>query len=144
MNDAADKPTPTERHDATRTATPFIVASVVAVLVIVGIVLLSVLRPVGKNDTDSDLIALAVRNFAVAQSQSEGDRAANTCLGFDPAKSPLGPGAVGKKVDIVNVTGSGVTGDRAQATVTSRVDGHESTSIWNLTRTDKFWRVCSG
>jgi hypothetical protein len=141
-DDATGKPIPISQRDTTRSAAPIIGAAVLTVLVVLGIVLFGVLKPAGKNVTTADRVDIAVRNFARAEGASEGDRAANTCGGFDPARSPLGPGAVGKQVDVVSVTGITVAGDRATATVTSRIDGHERTSTWNLTRTNSFWRVC--
>ncbi|MBB5914170.1 hypothetical protein BJY24_003037 [Nocardia transvalensis] len=139
----ADDPTPIDQRDTSRSPVPFLAAAVVAVLVVGGIVALAVARPVENNVTDSDRIAIAARNFATAQEDSDAARRATTaCAGFDAGRSPLGPDAVGKKVEIVRVTDAVPEGDHARATVTSRIDGHETTSTWNLARGDEGWLVC--
>ncbi|MGY2061393.1 hypothetical protein ACW9HQ_41525, partial [Nocardia gipuzkoensis] len=91
----ADEPTPIDQREPVRSLAPFIAAAVVALLLIGGVVLLGVLRPAENNVTESDRLAVAIRNFATAQADSNADRRATTvCAGFDPAKSPLGPDAV--------------------------------------------------
>ncbi|MFF0493831.1 hypothetical protein ACFYTQ_32830 [Nocardia sp. NPDC004068] len=143
MTDAVE-PTPIDQRETTRSPVPFIAAAVLAVLVIVGIVLLAVLRPAENNVTDSDRVAIAARNFATAQADSDAKRRATTaCAEFDAAKSPLGPDAVGKHVEIAGVRDTVIDGDRARATVTSRVDGRERTATWNLVRAGDHWLVCN-
>ncbi|MFI5781031.1 hypothetical protein [Nocardia sp. NPDC051570] len=140
----ADEPTEIDQREAPRSAVPFIAAAVVALLLIGGVVLLGVLRPAENNVTDSDRVAVAIRNFATAQADSDAKRRATTvCPGFDAAKSPLGPDALGKQVEIANVRDTTVEGARARATVTSRIDGREQTATWNLSRPNDQWLVCS-
>ncbi|RMI29338.1 Rv0361 family membrane protein [Nocardia stercoris] len=129
----------------TRSATPFIAAAVVAVLVLIGIFVAGALRPADRNVTQADRIADAVRNFALAQSDSDsGQLAANTCTGFDATRSPLGADT-GKRVEIVSVTDPNIDGDRGKATVTSKVEGGQpSTGVWNLVRQGSAWKVCDG
>ncbi|MBF6175435.1 Rv0361 family membrane protein [Nocardia blacklockiae] len=139
----ADDPTPIDQREGTRSPVPFLAAAVVAVLVLAGVVALALSRPVEKNVTDSDRVAIAVRDFATAQADSDAARRATTaCAGFDAARSPLGPDAVGRTVEIVKITDTVVEGDRARAAVTSRIDGRETTSTWTLTRGDGAWLVC--
>ncbi|ATL71080.1 Rv0361 family membrane protein [Nocardia terpenica] len=148
MSDAADGPTPAtpiDQREATRSALPFLIAAVIAVLVVIAVIAMALLRPAENNVTQADRIAAAVKNFAAAQAESDpARRASAACAGFDPAKSPLGPGAAGKKVDITGLTDPAIDGDRAKATVTSEVDGRKTTATWNLTRADgKTWLVCN-
>ena len=140
---AADA-TPIDQNEAVRSPVPFIAAAVIALLVIGGVLIAAVLRPAEKNVTTSDRLATAIQNFATAQSGTDpARRAATACSGFDPAHSPLGPDAAGKKFEIVRMTDPTANGRRAKVTVTSSVDGHESTSTWNLTQTGNDWFVCS-
>ncbi|MFJ1459435.1 hypothetical protein [Nocardia sp. N2S4-5] len=139
----ADEPTPIDQRDSIKSPVPFLAAAVVAVLVLAGIVALALTRPAEKNLTDADRVAIAARDFATAQADSNADRRATTaCRGFDAARSPLGPDAVGKEVEIVKVADTAVEGDHARAAVTSRIDGRETTSTWSLTRADGTWLVC--
>ncbi|MBF6329085.1 hypothetical protein [Nocardia transvalensis] len=140
----ADEPTPIDQREATRSAAPFIAAAVVALLVIIGVVVLALTRPAEKNVTEADRIAVAVRNFATAQGDDDAARRATTaCGGFEAAKSPLGPDAVGKKVEIAKVADTEVTGDHAKATVTAAIGGREQTATWNLVKADDRWLVCN-
>ncbi|RDI63296.1 hypothetical protein DFR76_111315 [Nocardia pseudobrasiliensis] len=140
----ADEPTPIDQREPVRSLAPFIAAAVVALLLIGGVVLLGVLRPAENNVTESDRLAVAVRNFATAQADSNADRRATTvCPGFDPAKSPLGPDAVGKQVEISGIRDATVDGSRAKATVTSKIDGREQTATWNLSKSGDQWVVCN-
>ncbi|MCM6777345.1 hypothetical protein NDR87_28045 [Nocardia sp. CDC159] len=143
MSDA-DEPTPIDQREPTRSLVPFIAAAVVALLLVGGVVLLGVLRPAENNVTDSDRVAVAVRNFATAQADSDAKRRATTaCPEFDAVRSPLGPDALGKQVEIENIRDTTVDGGRARATVTSKIDGRERTATWNLTKSDERWLVCN-
>ncbi|GAB2701588.1 Rv0361 family membrane protein [Nocardia thraciensis] len=143
MDEAPEHAPAIDQRETTRSVIPFVAAAVVAVLVIGGIVGLALARPVENNVTDSDRIAVAVRNFATAQADSDAARrATTTCPGFDERRSPLGPDALGKQVEIAKVADTGIDGDRATAAVTSAIDGRESTSTWNLARIDGAWLVC--
>ncbi|RDI46614.1 Rv0361 family membrane protein [Nocardia mexicana] len=134
-----------DQRETTRSVIPFVAAAVVAVLVIGGIVALALARPVENNVTDSDRIAAAVRNFSTAQADSDaGRRATTACPGFDEGRSPLGPGVLGKQVDVAKVADTRLDGDRATAAVTSAIDGRESTATWHLARIDGTWLVCGG
>ncbi|WP_157121704.1 Rv0361 family membrane protein [Nocardia miyunensis] len=136
--------TPIEQKDAVRSPVPFIAAAVIAVLVVGGVVIAGMLHPAEKNVTTSDRLAAAIQNFAAAQSGTDAARrAATECGGFDPAHSPLGPDAAGKKIDIVRMTDPTANGKRAKVTVTSAVNGRETTSTWNLIQTGDDWFVCS-
>ncbi|WP_067884179.1 Rv0361 family membrane protein [Nocardia vaccinii] len=133
-----------DQNDAVRSPVPFIAAAVIALLVIGGVVIAGMLRPAEKNVTTSDRLAAAIRDFAAAQSGTDAARrAATECGGFDPAHSPLGPDAAGKKIDIVRMTDPTANGRRAKVTVTSSVNGHQSTATWNLTQSGNDWFVCS-
>ncbi|WP_280262657.1 hypothetical protein [Nocardia wallacei] len=143
MDDTPEDASAIDQRETTRSVIPFVAAAVVAVLVIAAIVALAVARPAEKNVTDSDRIAVAVRNFATAQADSDAARRATTaCPGFDERHSPLGPEALGKQVEIGKVADTRIDGDRATAAVTSTIDGRESTATWNLARTDGTWLVC--
>lgn len=132
-----------DQKEAVRSPVPFIAAALIAVLVIAGIVIAGIVHPAEKNVTTSDRLIAAIHNFATAQSGTDAARrAATACSGFDPAHSPLGPDAAGKKIDIVRMANPTVNGHRAKVTVTSSVDGHQNTSTWNLTQSGNDWLVC--
>ncbi|MQY23809.1 Rv0361 family membrane protein [Nocardia macrotermitis] len=136
--------TPIDQREAVRSPVPFIAAAVIAVLVIGGVLIAAMLRPAEKNVTNYDRLVIAIQNFGAAQSGTDtARRAATACPGFDPAHSPLGPDAAGKKVVIVRTTDPTIDGKRAKVTVTSSVNGRESTSVWNLRQTANDWFVCS-
>ncbi|GGL27565.1 hypothetical protein GCM10011588_47970 [Nocardia jinanensis] len=131
-----------------RSITPFIVAAVVAALVLGGVLIAGLVSPVEKNVTDSDRIAGAVREFAEASSRYgvEPPREA-VCPGFVPARSPLAgqlkPGETGKDIEIARFGPVQVNGDTATIEVTSEVEGEEKTATWWLFLTDGDWLVCN-
>jgi hypothetical protein len=145
------QPTPGEdeiiRVDQTdkRSAAPFIAAAVVAATVLIAIVLGGVLSPAEKNVTEADRIAAAVRNFVDGSNRSDAVPPPGTaCLGFDATRSPLaGQDGAGKPVEITKIDSPIMDGDRGKATVTTKVDGQERTSTWNLTRSGGKWLVCT-
>ncbi|WP_024801772.1 hypothetical protein [Nocardia sp. BMG51109] len=143
MTDDAHDPIPIDQRDTTRSAVPFLAAAAVAVVVIGGGVALALARPTEKSVTPEDRIGVAVGNFATAQADTDAERRATAaCQGFDPNRSPLGPDALGKKVEIARITDTAVDGDRAHATVTSRIDGRETTATWTLVHSGGSWLVC--
>ncbi|GAA5101997.1 hypothetical protein [Nocardia iowensis] len=128
-----------------RSVAPFVAAAVLAVIVLVAITIGGVLSPAEKNVTESDKIAAAVRNFVDGSNSTEMVPPPGTgCPGFDPKRSPLaGRSGAGKTVEITKLVDPMVDGDRAKATVTTKVDGDESTATWNLTRSGDKWLVCN-
>ncbi|WP_378734502.1 hypothetical protein [Nocardia brasiliensis] len=128
-----------------RSVAPFVAAAVLAVTVLVAIIIGGVLSPAEKNVTESDKIAAAVRNFVDGSNSTEMVPPPGTgCPGFDPKRSPLaGRSGAGKTVEITKLVDPMVDGDRAKATVTTKVDGDESTATWNLTRSGDKWLVCN-
>ncbi|WP_069167396.1 Rv0361 family membrane protein [Nocardia altamirensis] len=128
-----------------RSVAPFVAAAVVAVLVLGAIILGGVLSPAEKNVTESDRIAAAVRGFVEGANQTEAVPPPGTgCQGFVPERSPLaGRSGRGKTVEITKLVDPMVDGDRAKATVTTKVDGVEQTATWNLTRSGNKWLVCT-
>ncbi|MFE7743423.1 hypothetical protein [Nocardia sp. NPDC057455] len=128
-----------------RSAAPFIAAAVVAAIVLIAIVLGGVLSPAEKNVTEADRIVAAVRNFVDGANRSDAVPPPGTaCLGFDASRSPLaGQDGVGKPVEITKIDNPIMDGDRGKATVTTKVDGRERTSTWNLTRSGGKWLVCT-
>jgi hypothetical protein len=143
MSDVGDEATPIDQRETPRSVTPFLAAAGVALVVLVAAVVLALARPAERNVTDSDRLITAVHDFATAQTGADPAlRAGAACPGFDPARSPLGPDVVGKKVEIATMKDPSIDGDRAKVAVTSKVDGREATGTWYLTRTGGVWRVC--
>jgi hypothetical protein len=131
-----------------RSMVPFIAAAVVAVIVIVAIVLGGMLSPAEKNVTDSDKISAAVHRYAEARGTS-GPAVPQgvVCQGFDESKSALAAqfadAEFGKSIDVPKIENPMVDGNRAKATVTTKIDGKEDTATWNLTRAGDRWVVCN-
>lgn len=128
-----------------RSVAPFVAAAVIAVLVLGAIVLGGVLSPAEKNVTESDRITAAVRNFVEGSNSTDLVPPPGAgCQGFDPKRSPLaGRSGGGKTVEFIELNDPEVDGDRAKATVTTKVDGDQQTSTWNLTRSGDKWLVCN-
>ena len=145
MSDAetAGDTAPVDQREPVRSLVPFIAAVVVAVLVVIVIVVLEMARPAEKNLTDADRIANAVHAFVNAERDSDpAKRAGTVCPGFDEARSPLGPDAAGRNIEIDGLKDPLPDGNRAKVTVTSKVDGKSATTVWNLTRPNGAWLVC--
>ncbi|MFC9439648.1 hypothetical protein [Nocardia sp. NPDC057030] len=128
-----------------RSVAPFVAAAVLAVIVLGAIIIGGVMSPAEKNVTDSDRIAAAVRNFVEGSNSTDLVPPPGAgCAGFDPKRSPLaGRSGGGKTVEITELVDPQRDGDRAKATVTTKVDGVEQTSTWNLTRSGDKWLVCN-
>ncbi|MEU4340104.1 hypothetical protein AB0H00_02365 [Nocardia sp. NPDC023852] len=128
-----------------RSAVPFAAAAAVAVVVLVAIVLGGMLSPTEKNVTDSDRIVAAVRNFVEGSNNTDTVPPPGTaCQDFDTARSPLaGQAGRGKSVEITELDNPIRDGDKGKATVTTKVDGNETTTTWNLTRSGDKWLVCN-
>ena len=139
-----DPAIPIDQREAPRSAKPFLIAVVIAVIAIVAVVVLALTRPAASNVTAADRIAVAAQSFAAARSDSDPERRASTeCAAFDEQKSPLGPEALGKKVEIAGVDAVEVHGERATASVTSNIDGHGTVANWTLTQENGRWTVCN-
>ncbi|WP_433660240.1 hypothetical protein ACQPW1_46580 [Nocardia sp. CA-128927] len=128
-----------------RSVAPFVAAAVIAVVVLGAIIIGGAMSPAEKNVTESDKIAAAVRNFVEGSNTTDLVPPPGTgCQNFDPKRSPLaGRSGGGKTVEITKLVDPAVDGDRAKATVTTKVDGDEATSTWNLTRSGGKWLVCN-
>ncbi|MFD6154987.1 hypothetical protein ACFWF7_17105 [Nocardia sp. NPDC060256] len=128
-----------------RSVAPFVAAAVLAVIVLGAIIIGGVVSPAEKNVTESDRIAAAVRNFVEGSNTTDLVPPPGTgCQGFDPKRSPLaGRSGGGKTVEITKLDDPKMDGDRAKATVTTKVDGTEATATWNLTRSGDKWLVCN-
>lgn len=145
MSDAQTtaEPAPIDQGEPVRSLVPFLAATVVAVLVVVGIVIAALVHPAEKNLTDADRIANAVHAFVDAQRGTDSAKRAGTaCPGFVQARSPLGPDAAGRDIEIDGLKDPRPDGNRATVTVTSKVDGKSATTVWNLTRPAGTWLVC--
>ncbi|MEV0295720.1 hypothetical protein [Nocardia sp. NPDC050710] len=130
-----------------RTMVPFIAAAIFAAIVLVAIVAGGLLSPAEKNVTEADRIAAAARNYAQARANSDlMPPPGAACASFDESKSPLaaqfGTAATGKSIEVIEIENPTVNGDRAKATVTTKVDGREATATWNFTRSGDKWLVC--
>ncbi|WP_280494678.1 hypothetical protein [Nocardia asiatica] len=128
-----------------RSVAPFVAAAILAAIVLIAIVLGGVLSPAEKNVTEGERIAAAVANFVDGSNRTDAVPPPGTaCQGFDPSRSPLaGQDGTGKPVEITKIDIPMVDGDRGKATVTTKVDGRETTSIWNFTRSGGKWLVCT-
>ncbi|GAA5045093.1 Rv0361 family membrane protein [Nocardia callitridis] len=128
-----------------RSLVPFIAAGVLAVLVLAGIVIGGLLSPAEKNVTAADKLAAAVRNYV------EGVNSAHTlapsgavCRDFDAGRSPLaGQDGVEKTVEVTNIDTPEANGEQGKATVTTKVDGKETTAQWRLISSSGKWLVCN-
>lgn len=141
-------PTAHEAGDQTRSMMPFVLAAVIAALVLGVTVLAAVTAPVEKNVTESDRVAAAVYEFADMSGRSGLVPPEDAvCADFDPARSPLagrlGEGESGKSVTVAELDKLRVSGDEATVEVTSTVDGRAVTDTWRLVRSGNAWRVCN-
>ncbi|MEV6277361.1 hypothetical protein [Nocardia sp. NPDC051832] len=141
-----DEPILVDQTDK-RSMAPFIAAAVLAAVVLVAVFAGGLLSPAEKNVTESDRISAAVSNYVGGRAQQDQVPAPGTaCAGFDEAKSPLAAqfgGGGRKSVEVARIEGQTVNGDRAKATVTTKLDGKETTETWSLVRTDGRWLVCN-
>ncbi|WP_040792897.1 Rv0361 family membrane protein [Nocardia paucivorans] len=148
--EAADPTGPIERAagDPTRSVMPFVLAAVVAILVLGGIVLAAVRSPVEKNVTETERVVAAVYDFAEMSGRygltpPEGA----VCADFDPARSPLvglseNDGS-GKAVTVDELDDLRISGDEATVEVTVTVDGRAVTDTWHPVRAHTGRRVCN-
>lgn len=146
----ADPDPDTGRPSDRPTATPFMAALVIIVLVVIGIWLANVLQ--GDELTDEQQIgrAAAAQNDAL-QRQDYGAFAANTCRAEQSSerevldrqrRSTAEQGA--RFID--GVSGVDVRGDRATGTVTYHFDKTEDDKFevpTTFVREDGAWKVCS-
>lgn len=131
-----------------RSMVPFIAAAVLAAIVLGAIVLGGLLSPAEKNVTEADRIAAAVRNYADARGRTDTVPPPGVaCEGFNEGTSPLGAqiGAPETRtsIEVTEIVDPMVNGDKAKATVTTKVAGREATATWNLTRSGDKWLVCT-
>ncbi|WP_280390675.1 Rv0361 family membrane protein [Nocardia brasiliensis] len=141
---AADEPIVVDQTDR-RSVVPFVAAGIFAVLVLAAIIIGGVVSPAEKNVTEADRITAAVNRFVEGSNQTAAVPPPGTgCPDFDPKRSPLaGRSGPGKTVEVTKIENPMVDGDRAKATVTTKVEGNEATGLWNLTRSGDKWLVCN-
>ncbi|NNH75929.1 hypothetical protein HLB23_39785 [Nocardia uniformis] len=143
MSDDDDKPIRIDQGE-TRSMLPFLVAAGIIALVVLGIVVAGIISPAEKNVTDSDRLAVAARNFTAARAAADPLDTRIVCAGFDDKRSPLGTehGDDPPELEFTGLDDPQVDGDRATAAVKVKIDGKETTSTWNFTRSDSGWVVC--
>lgn len=144
MSDDDDQPIRIDQGE-TRSMLPFLVAAGIIALVVLGIVVAGIVSPAEKNVTDSDRLAVAARNFTDAQTAADPLNTRIVCEGFDDKRSPIKTehGDSPPKLEFLALRDPQLNGDRGTATVTVKIDGKETTSTWNFTRSDLGWVVCN-
>ena len=130
-----------------RTIVPIAVAFAVIVVILIAIAVGGTLAPASKNVTESDKIALGVREFVNARNGVDPKlRLASACPGFDESRSPIAApafGAAAGRPEIVKVESASVDGQRGKADVTIKTSGVEHTATWSLSRSGDRWLVCN-
>ncbi|WP_072691303.1 Rv0361 family membrane protein [Rhodococcus marinonascens] len=125
------------------TATPFIAAAAIIVVVLVGIIVSSWLSPADQNVTEADRINRSVADFIQTHNHGDADlQATLVCTSWSDERSVLA-GREGE-ITLQQVESSEVNGDRARAVVRISADDAEgeTTDTWQLTRADGNWLIC--
>lgn len=152
--DKAPAGPPPERRT---TATPFIIALVVAVVLIGGVLLWSVIRPSGDRLSDSAQVQVTIGQYYGALNKGRySDLVANTCAkdraaadfpkeaGFPDARKAAVEREGEAKLDEKDVKNLTVSGDTASAELTVRYEkAGERTEQAKFVREDDKWKKCS-
>ncbi len=152
--DKAPAGPPPERRT---TATPFIIALVVAVVLIGGVLLWNVIRPSGDRLSDSAQVQVTIGQYYGALNKGRySDLVANTCAkdraaadfpkeaGFPDARKAAVEREGEAKLDEKDVKNLTVSGDTASAELTVRYEkAGERTEQAKFVREDDKWKKCS-
>ncbi|NLE77989.1 MAG: hypothetical protein GX610_00110 [Rhodococcus sp.] len=126
------------------TATPFMAALAIVVVILVGIVVSSVLSPADENLTDSDRINRAVADYLQAHNHNDTDVLETLVCDSYSDERAVTAGREGE-ITLVGVDGSEIEGDHAtaQVRITAPDDQGETTDTWELSREGDTWVVCN-
>ncbi|MFZ2174211.1 MAG: hypothetical protein WAW17_09280 [Rhodococcus sp. (in: high G+C Gram-positive bacteria)] len=134
-----------EPEDPRRTtATPFLIALTIIVVLLIGIVVAGMISPAEENVTEADRIERTVADFIEAHNRDDADlQASLVCPSYSEERSVLA-GREGE-ITLQKVESSEVNGDRARAEVRIGADDPEgeTTGTWQLTRDGDRWVVCN-
>ncbi|NLU83177.1 hypothetical protein [Rhodococcus sp. HNM0569] len=124
-------------------ATPFIAALVVIVVVLLGVLILSFVQPSGGEISDEDRVSRVVADFVQTHNNDDADTQRTlVCADFADDRSPLdGVGSV----TLDAVTDPVFTGDAGTAVVKVHADdgGEVRESTWHFARDEERWLVCN-
>lgn len=124
--------------DDTRTLWPFAAAAAVVGVILAAIVVAALRSP---GVPEPDRVVFAVRAFVAAQNGGDLARRQSTeCPGFVRERSPVA-GSRGR-IELVQTAAPQLDGDNATVRVTTKDDGGEQSSTWQVTKTPNGWRVC--
>ncbi|WP_305092641.1 hypothetical protein [Prescottella sp. R16] len=138
-----DQPEPAEDPSRT-TATPFLLAVSIVVIVMIGMVLAAIISPADEQLTETDRLTASVSDFVRAHNNDDDEAVARMlCDTFAEDRSPIA-GRDGE-IEIVEVANARVVGHEATADV--RIDAPdgkgETTESWQFVRGDNRWLVCN-
>ncbi|GGF93955.1 hypothetical protein GCM10007304_04690 [Rhodococcoides trifolii] len=117
-------------------STPILAALVIAVLLIVGVVLVSVFRPADQNVSENDRVGTAVTRYVDAR--NDGNLADVLCspTASQPFSSENGEMKL-KTIDAIAVDGAVATAD-----ITAEFGGEDIEGQMTFTKSGDDWKVC--
>ncbi|KXF84658.1 membrane protein [Rhodococcus ruber Chol-4] len=136
----APEPDPDETDRSS--ATPFLAALAIIVVLVVGVFVAQLVSPSDRSATGTELVVRTVDDYVRAH--NAGDRAAQDRLRCDRLAADRAPWAgVDGEVQLEAVENVETNDDRASADVRARSAGGEQTSTWQFVRIDDVWRICT-
>ena len=138
MSDSSDQPAD---GGGRGTATPFIAALVIVVVLLVGIVVSSWFSS-DETLSDADRVSRVTADFVLVHNNDDEEaREKIVCPAYDEDRSPLADRDGDVTLDAVeDIT---FDGDRATAQVRVTADGGDSTGTWQYARSGDMWRGCN-
>ncbi|MFD5808071.1 Rv0361 family membrane protein [Rhodococcus aetherivorans] len=136
----APEPDPDETDRSS--ATPFLAALAIIVVLVVGVFVAQLVSPSDSSTSGTELVVRTVDDYVRAH--NAGDAPAQDrlrCDGLPADRAPLA--GVAGEVQLEGVENVETDGDRGTADVRARFDGNEQTSTWQFVRIDDVWRVCT-
>ncbi|MGU3437986.1 hypothetical protein ACNHUS_33865 [Actinomycetes bacterium M1A6_2h] len=129
---ASDEP---DRNHAA-SSTPILAALLIAVVIIVGVVLVSVLRPADRNVSENDRVGTAVTRYVDAR--NDGNLADVLCspTTSQPFSSENG------EMKLKMIDGIAVDGNTATADVTAEFGGEDISGRMSFTKSGDDWKLC--
>ncbi|EME57251.1 hypothetical protein QYS60_03185 [Rhodococcus sp. GXMU-t2271] len=136
----APEPDPDETDRSS--ATPFLAALAIIVVLVVGVFVAQLVSPSDRSTSGTELVVRTVDDYVRAH--NAGDRAAQDRLRCDQLAADRAPLAgVDGEVQLEAVENVETNDDRASADVRARIAGNEQTSTWQFVRIDDVWRICT-
>jgi hypothetical protein len=118
-------------------STPILAALVIAVLLIVGVVLVSVFRPADQNVSENDRVGTAVTRYVDAR--NDGNLADVLCTPSTPQPFSSENG----EMKLKTIDGITVDGTTATADITAEFGGEDISGQMSFTKSGDDWKVCS-